>query len=51
MAATQERPEADRNHQTFDSLPDRDNKSLQDEAEQVTPLRGASSVDVEFDTY
>lgn len=36
---------------TFDSLPDRDNKSLQDEAEQVTPLRGASSVDVEFDTY
>ena len=36
---------------TFGSLPDRDKKSLQDEAEQVAPLRGASSVDVEFDTY
>ena len=36
---------------TFGSLPDRDKKSLQNEAEQVAPLRGASSVDVEFDTY
>ncbi|MCU1554622.1 MAG: hypothetical protein JWM13_2108 [Arthrobacter sp.] len=36
---------------TFVSLPDRDKKSLQGEAEQVVPLRGASSVDVEFDTY
>ncbi|MEO3853955.1 crosslink repair DNA glycosylase YcaQ family protein [Acrocarpospora sp. B8E8] len=36
---------------TFGSLPDRDKKSLRDEAEQVAPLRGASSVDVEFDTY
>lgn len=36
---------------TFASLPDRDKKSLQGEAEQVVPLRGASSVDVEFDTY
>ncbi len=36
---------------TFGSLPDRDRKSLQGEAEQVAPLRGASSVDVEFDTY
>ncbi len=36
---------------TFGSLPDRDKKSLQAEAEQVAALRGASSVDVEFDTY
>lgn len=36
---------------TFDSLPARDKTSLQDEAEQVAPLRGASSVAVEFDTY
>ncbi|MCU1512420.1 MAG: hypothetical protein JWO34_2260 [Arthrobacter sp.] len=36
---------------TFASLPDRDKKSLQGEAEQVVLLRGASSVDVEFDTY
>jgi hypothetical protein len=34
---------------TFGSLPARDKKSLQDEAEQVAPLRGASSVDVKFD--
>lgn len=36
---------------TFGPLPDRDKKSLQNEAEQVAPLRGASSLDVEFDTY
>lgn len=36
---------------TFGSLPAKDKKLLQDEAEQVAPLRGASSVDVEFDTY
>jgi len=36
---------------TFDSLPKREKKSLQDEAEQVAPLRGASSVDVEFESY
>lgn len=36
---------------TFDSLPARDKTSLQDEAEQVAPLRGASSVAAEFDTY
>jgi hypothetical protein len=36
---------------TFGSLPDRDKTSLQHEAEQVAPLRGASSVAVEFDTY
>lgn len=36
---------------TFGLLPHRDKKSLQGEAEQVAPLRGASSVDVEFDTY
>jgi hypothetical protein len=36
---------------TFGSLPARDRKPLQDEAAQVAPLRGASSVDVEFDTY
>ncbi len=35
----------------FGPLPDRDLKALQDEAEQVAPLRGASSVDVELDTY
>jgi hypothetical protein len=36
---------------TFGSLPERDKTSLQHEAERVAPLRGASSVDVEFDTY
>jgi hypothetical protein len=36
---------------TFGSLPDRDKRSLLGEAEQVAPLRGASSVDVELDTY
>ncbi|CAI3799118.1 winged helix DNA-binding domain-containing protein [Pseudarthrobacter sp. MM222] len=36
---------------TFGLLPDRDRKSLRGEAEQVAPLRGASTVDVEFDTY
>lgn len=36
---------------TFVSLPDRDKKSLQGEAEQVVPLRDASSVNVQFDTY
>ena len=36
---------------TFGPLSDRDRKSLQAEAEQVGPLRGASSVEVEFDTY
>ena len=36
---------------TFGPLPDRDTTSLRHEAEQVTPLRGASSVHVEFDTY
>jgi hypothetical protein len=36
---------------TFGSLPDRDRKSLHGEAEQIAPLRGASSVDVEFDAY
>jgi hypothetical protein len=36
---------------TFGSLPDRDKKSLHGEAEQIAPLRGASSVDVEFDVY
>lgn len=35
----------------FDSLRGRDKVSLQDEAEQIAPLRGASSVDVEFATY
>lgn len=35
---------------TFGTLPDRDKKSLQGEAEQVAPLRGASSVHVGFDT-
>ena len=36
---------------TFGPLSDRDRKSLQAEAEQVGPLRGASSVEVGFDTY
>jgi Winged helix DNA-binding domain len=36
---------------TFGSLPSRVKKALQAEAEQVAPLRGASSVDVELDTY
>lgn len=35
----------------FGSLPSRHRKSLQNEAEQIAPLRGASSVEVEFDTY
>ncbi len=35
----------------FGSLRDRDKKSLKSEAERVAPLRGASSVGVEFDTY
>ncbi|MFL6126008.1 winged helix DNA-binding domain-containing protein [Actinophytocola sp.] len=36
---------------TFGPVPAQDKKPLQDEAEQVASLRGASSVDVEFDTY
>lgn len=36
---------------TFDSLRDRDKKPLQAETEHVASLRGASSVDVLFDTY
>ena len=32
-------------------MPKKQRESLQNEAEQVAPLRGASSVDVEFDTY
>lgn len=36
---------------TFGPLPDPDRKSLQDEAEQVALLRGATSVDVDFGTY
>jgi hypothetical protein len=36
---------------TFGSLPDRNRRSLHGEAEQIAPLRGASSVDVEFDAY
>lgn len=36
---------------TFDSLPAAKRKSLQGEAAQIAPLRGASSVDVAFDTY
>jgi hypothetical protein len=36
---------------TFGALPDPDRKSLQDEAEQVALLRGATSVDVDFGTY
>lgn len=35
---------------TFGPLPDRHRKAIQHEAEQVAPLRGASSVAVEFDT-
>ncbi|MDT0444683.1 winged helix DNA-binding domain-containing protein [Streptomyces johnsoniae] len=35
---------------TFGSLPVRDKKALRNEAEQIAPLRGASSVDVEFGT-
>ncbi|MEU2428513.1 winged helix DNA-binding domain-containing protein [Streptomyces sp. NPDC007861] len=35
---------------TFGRLPERDRKLLRNEAEQVAPLRGASSVDVEFDS-
>ncbi|BCJ68328.1 winged helix DNA-binding domain-containing protein [Polymorphospora rubra] len=36
---------------TFDALPARTKKPLQAEADQVATLRGATSVDVEFDTY
>jgi hypothetical protein len=36
---------------TFDSLPDRERKPLEAEAGQVAILRGASSVDVDFDIY
>ncbi len=36
---------------TFGSLPTRDKTSLEAEAEQIAPRRGASTVDVEFDTY
>jgi hypothetical protein len=36
---------------TFGALPAKDKKPLQHEAEQIAPLRGASSVNVEFDTY
>lgn len=36
---------------SFVPLPERDRESLQGEAEQIAPLRGASSADVEFDTY
>lgn len=36
---------------TFGPLPDPDRKSLQEEAEQVALLRGATSVDVDFGTY
>ncbi|RII20820.1 hypothetical protein DSC45_01720 [Streptomyces sp. YIM 130001] len=36
---------------TFASLPKRDQQALRDEAEQIAPLRGASTVDVGFDTY
>lgn len=34
----------------FDPLPERDKRPLQDEAEQIALLRGASTVDVAFDT-
>ena len=36
--------------ETFGSLPDRGKQLLQHEAEQVAPLRGAASVDVQFAT-
>lgn len=36
---------------TFSSVPDRQKKPLQNEVEQIAPLRGASSVDVRFETY
>lgn len=36
---------------TFGSLPAQATRPLQDEAEQLAPLRGTSSVAVEFDTY
>jgi hypothetical protein len=36
---------------TFGSLSAREKEPLRDEAEQVAPLRGASTVDVEFDTW
>ena len=39
------------NIKTFNSLPVRDRKSLEAEADHIAPLRGASSVDVDFDTY
>ncbi len=36
---------------TFGPLPVRDKQLLRDEAEQVAPLRGALTVDVEFDSF
>ena len=36
---------------TFATLPSRHKTAIQDEAEQIGPLRNASSVTVEFDTY
>ncbi|MBP2327010.1 hypothetical protein JOF56_007395 [Kibdelosporangium banguiense] len=36
---------------TFGSLANRDKKPLEHEAEQIAPLRGASSVNVEFETF
>lgn len=36
---------------TFGSLPARSKKALQDEGEQVAPLRGASSLELDFDTF
>jgi hypothetical protein len=39
------------NIKTFGSLPTRNRKALQDEAEQVAPLRGASSVEIRVETY
>lgn len=36
---------------TFTTLPGRQKTAIQDEAEQIGPLRNASSVTVEFDTY
>jgi hypothetical protein len=35
---------------TFESTPARDKKLLADEAQQIAPLRGASSADVVFDS-
>lgn len=36
---------------TFEPMPGRIKEGVQDEAEQIAPLRDASSVEVEFDTY